>query len=93
MFNTEPGWQGFLELCLRSESKEILDTLFDLFLTFEEKKNLALRYLIIQGLLAKKETQRELAQRLQVSIAKITRGSNELKRMSPQQLQYLKERI
>lgn len=91
--DTEPGWQGFLELCLRSENKEILATLFDLFLTFEEKKNLALRYLIVQGLLEQKETQRELAQRLQVSIAKITRGSNELKRMRPAQLQYLREKM
>lgn len=90
---TEPGWHGFLTLCMESENREILDALFDLFFTFEEKKNLSLRYLIIKGLLEQKETQRELAQRLQVSIAKITRGSNELKRMDPELLRYLRERI
>lgn len=91
--DTEPGWHGFLELCLGAENEEILGAQFDLFLTFEEKKNLALRFLIIKGLLEQKETQRELAQRLQVSIAKITRGSNELKRMRPELVQYLREKM
>ena len=38
------------------------------------------RCLIIKALLEKKAPQRQIAEELNVSIAKITRGSNELKR-------------
>ncbi len=89
----EIGWEGFLQLCIISQDTEKLTSVFDLLLTFEERKNLSLRYLIIQGLLSEKETQRELAQRLGVSIAKITRGSNELKRFSPEAIEYFRKQM
>jgi TrpR family trp operon transcriptional repressor len=87
------GWNDFLELCLSTSEKKDLDALFDLFFTPEEKDNLALRYLIIRELLLQKNSQREIAKKLNVSIAKITRGSNELKRIPPKFLAYLRTRI
>jgi TrpR family trp operon transcriptional repressor len=50
---------------------------------------LEMRCLIIKALLDQKNPQREIAENLKVSIAKITRGSNELKRISPQLKAYL----
>ncbi len=52
-----------------------------------------MRYLIIKELLQKKKPQRQIAKDLNVSIAKITRGSNELKRMHPKLLQFLKKNL
>lgn len=75
------GWQSFLRLCHAQRTHADLIQFFDLFLTDEEKENLATRVLLIQALLAGELSQREIAKQLHVSIAKITRGSNMLKRM------------
>jgi TrpR family trp operon transcriptional repressor len=72
----------FLKLCLEMNTIEELEQLFELFLTLEEKDDLAKRLLIVQALLEKEQSQRDIAKSLQVSIAKITRGSNQLKVMS-----------
>jgi TrpR family transcriptional regulator, trp operon repressor len=69
----------FLRLCLSAKSPQALSQLFSLFMTFEERKMLAARYKIIQLLLKGNISQRAIANQLQVSIAQITRGSNELK--------------
>lgn len=84
------SWKNFLTLCLASPDVKEFNALLEFFLTAEEKKNLALRYLIIKELLQEEKTQRQIAKDLNVSIAKITRGSNELKRMNPKLLAYLK---
>lgn len=83
------GWRCFLELCLGAKDEETLSELFDLLLTPEEKSSLETRCLIVEALLDQKKTQRQISEDLQVSIAKITRGSNELKRISPKLRQYL----
>jgi TrpR family trp operon transcriptional repressor len=83
------GWQHLLNLCQKAEDEKLLSELFDLLLTPEEKKSLEMRCLIIKALLDQKNPQREIAENLKVSIAKITRGSNELKRISPQLKAYL----
>ena len=90
MDKIKEGWQGFIDLCLNSPGKKELAPLLDLFLTMEEKASLATRYLIVQELLREQKTQRQIAKELNVSIAKITRGSNELKRMSPALITYLR---
>jgi TrpR family transcriptional regulator, trp operon repressor len=87
------GWDGFLNLCLGITSKNELESLFDLFLTMEEKENLATRFEIVFELLKAEKTQREIAKDLAVSIAKITRGSNELKRMDAKLLKYLRKTL
>lgn len=93
MSKEKEGWSNFIELCLATENTQALSVLFDFFLTPEEKENLAMRYLITQELLQDKKTQREIAKELNVSIAKITRGSNELKRIDKKLLEFLKEKL
>jgi TrpR family trp operon transcriptional repressor len=58
-------------------------------LTPKEKADLKTRILIIKELLKKEKTQRQIAKYLNLSIAKITRGSNELKRTNDKIVKYL----
>lgn len=89
MNSHQQGWNSFLELCLTVNNAKTLAGLLDVFLTPEEKENLAMRYLILKELLQGQKTQRQIAKDLNVSIAKITRGSNELKRIDKKTLQFL----
>ncbi|MBV9576111.1 MAG: trp operon repressor [Gammaproteobacteria bacterium] len=84
---------NFIDLVLSIKDKKECALLLDLFLTEEEKKNIELRYLIIKELLKNKKTQREIAKDIGVSIAKITRGSNELKRMNKKFIIGLKRKL
>lgn len=61
------------------QSVKELEKLLSLLLTFDEREQLASRVLIIQALLKGELTQREIAEKFNVSIAQITRGSNALK--------------
>ena len=75
---------GLLQrLCAEATDEQLMFELLDALLTLEEQRALADRCLIFQGLLKQENTQRELAQSLGVSIATITRGSNQLKKISP----------
>lgn len=87
------GWRYFLELCLVAENEKNLSELFDLFLTPEEKSSIETRCLIVKALLEQKKAQRQISSDLSVSIAKITRGSNELKRISPKLIQFLRQNL
>ena len=86
-------WKSFLSLCLKSHDTDELSRLFDCFLTIEEKSTISDRYLIIKGLIEGKKTQREMAESLRVSIAKITRGSNALKTIDPTLKAFLEKNI
>lgn len=88
--DSHKGWQGFLKLCEKAQEKEI-DELFGLFFTYEEREDLARRYVIIKALIEEQLTQREIAEECGVSISKITRGSNALKIISPNLLNFLKK--
>jgi TrpR family trp operon transcriptional repressor len=90
---TQKGWHYFLKCCLAAENDKELSELLNLFLTHEEKSSIETRCLIIKALLEKKNTQRDMANDLHVSIAKITRGSNELKRISPRLWDYLQKHL
>jgi len=83
------GWQYFLDLCHSTQDDTLLSELFDLLFTLEEKSSLETRCLIIKSLLEHKNPQRQISKELNVSIAKITRGSNELKRISNRLKTYL----
>lgn len=85
----QEGWNRFITLCCREKSTTEWEQFFDLFLTDEEKENLATRVLIIDALLNSDLPQREIAKQLKVSIAKITRGSNMLKRADQKLLKTL----
>lgn len=83
------GWQCFLELCSAVKDKDQLSELFDCLLTPEEKESIETRCLILKALLNDNKPQRRIAEELKVSIAKITRGSNQLKRISADLRQFL----
>lgn len=93
MQKPEKYLKSFIEMCLSAKDERMLMDLLDLFFTIEEKKDLAMRYLIIKELLLEEKTQREIAKDLGVSIAKITRGSNELKRTNSKLLNYLRGKM
>lgn len=86
-------WKLFLTLCLKSHDTDELSRLLDCFLTIEEKSAISDRYLIIKGLIDGKKTQRDMAESLHVSIAKITRGSNALKTIEPKLKTFLEKNI
>jgi TrpR family transcriptional regulator, trp operon repressor len=89
----KPGWQNFITLCRRAHSDEELQALFDLLFTLDEQEQLQMRVELLKALLRGDKTQRVIAEDLQVSIAKITRGSNALKTISPELRQYLKTEL
>lgn len=89
----KPAWKSFLSLCLKTKNTDELSKLFELFFTQEERESLADRYTIIQALLENKLTQRDIAEKYRVSIAKITRGSNELKSMDSKLKMFLEENM
>ncbi|EKD77242.1 MAG: Trp operon repressor [uncultured bacterium] len=89
----KPHWHKFLSLCLKAKNQTELSQLLDCFLTIEEKNDIADRYTIIQELLKEKLTQRDIALKYHVSIAKITRGSNALKSLSDNTIQFLKKNM
>ncbi|HSX26442.1 MAG TPA: trp operon repressor [Chlamydiales bacterium] len=73
------SWWGFITVCSKIQSPEEFKKLFDLFLTIEEKETIGRRFLIVKALREGKLTQREIADKFNVSISQITRGSNALK--------------
>ncbi len=85
------GLKFFISLCKSIDDEEMLDALFELFFTPEEIIDLANRGHIIQELIKGEKTQREMSKDLNVSIAKITRGSNELKRVDKKLIEYLRK--
>ena len=87
------GWQNFLTLCREAHSNDLLDELFSLLFTLDEKEQFALRVQLIKELIKENKTQREIAQDLDVSIAKITRGSNALKIIGAELRSYLKKHL
>ena len=84
------GWQCFLEWCTATQDKTLLSELFDCLLTPEEHESIETRCLIVSALLDQARPQRQISEDLKVSIAKITRGSNQLKRISPRLKTYLR---
>lgn len=72
------------QLLAQSEKEGLLDEFLSFLFTPNELEDLQKRLELTLALLQKEETQREIAKNHTVSIAKITRGSNELKRRSPE---------
>ena len=88
---SQNGWRDFVNVCMSAQDEQTLSAVLELFLTPEEKDSMGMRCLIIKALLAQEKTQREMAQELHVSIAKITRGSNELKRTTSKTRKFLQD--
>lgn len=91
--SSDDGWHVFTQWCTAAKHENMFHALLELLLTQEEKESISSRCLIVMELLKQEKTQRDMAADLNVSIAKITRGSNELKRMSPKLIAFLKENI
>lgn len=89
----EDGWSSFLKLCRSTKSVGQFEELLNCLLTPEEKEMLSARTRILSELLKGELTQREIAERSQVSIAQITRGSNEVKRISDSLKEFLKAQL
>ena len=80
------GWRKFIAICQNLKDDKALDSMLKLLLTMEEQQQIATRVLLIEELLKKEKPQRQIAEELKVSIAKITRGSNALKHLSDEEL-------
>ncbi|WP_263322129.1 trp operon repressor [Endozoicomonas sp. Mp262] len=79
---TEGSWKEFLELLERRQNAGDLENILNVLLTPEECEAIGNRLATLRALLAGNESQREIAARLGVSIAKVTRCSNNLKQLS-----------
>jgi TrpR family trp operon transcriptional repressor len=88
-----PGWKLFLEMCQSTTSPKELDRFLSFFLTPEEVDNMNKRVLLVQALLQNEKPQRDIAKDLQVSISKITRGSNGLKMIDEPLKYFLKQHL
>ena len=86
-------WSCLVELFAQADDVEKMEKLLQLFLTRNEREYLVDRYRIVRALLSSNLTQREIAERFHVSIAKITAGSNELKRTSAEIKELIKRFI
>lgn len=91
--NVKDGWSQFLQMCTEFDSPSEFKEFFDLFLTLEEKQDLARRFLLVRELLQGDKTQREIAKDLKLSISKITRGSNALKIVRGSLREFLKNHM
>lgn len=87
------GWNQFLHWCQQIEDEKQLNALFELVLTPEERSDIATRCQIIKELLIQEVNQRDISKNLNVSIAKITRGSNELKRTKAEIIEYVRKNL
>ena len=87
------GWQLFIKLCVTASKKGNLEQLLQFLLTDEEVAQLEKRVLLVQALLSEEATQREIAKNLQVSISKITRGSNSLKHIDIDLKKFLRDQL
>lgn len=87
------GLSALFTLCATTTDDKLRASLLDLFLSSQEKRTLSDRYWVLKALVQSEQTQRVMAKELQVSIAKITRGSNELKRIDKKLLTLLKEKL
>lgn len=86
-------WQAFVEMLQQAETENKLEQFFSLFLTADERGSLGLRLQIIQALLKSDASQREIQQTLNTSAATITRGSNMLKTLEPEFVNWLNGKL
>lgn len=84
-------WNEYLDLVLNCKNRDELNSLFNFMLTFDEREMLAKRIALTEALLKKEKPQRQIAEDLSMSIAFITRGSNELKRTSEEDKAQIKK--
>ncbi|AAU38173.1 MULTISPECIES: trp operon repressor [Basfia] len=84
-------WTKFIETLRIAFNDGKEQDLLTLLLTPDERDAIGLRLQIVAQLLDKKIPQREIQQNLNTSAATITRGSNMLKLMSPDFMEWVKK--
>ena len=85
-------WYDFVELLRQAFNDGKEEQLLTLLLTSDERDALGLRVKIVDELLGKNLSQREIQQKLNTSAATITRGSNMLKTLPDDFLLWLQQR-
>jgi TrpR family trp operon transcriptional repressor len=85
-------WYDFVELLRQAFNDGKEEQLLTLLLTSDERDAIGLRVKIVDELLGKNLSQREIQQKLNTSAATITRGSNMLKTLPDDFLLWLQQR-
>ncbi len=83
------AWKLFVKIMVSATDEKEMQAFLQFFLTSEEREMIASRMVITKALLEGDKPQRTIAEQTQISIAKITRGSNELKRCTATFKKYL----
>lgn len=91
--NDIKDWALLKQTLTQAVHDKQLDTLLHFLLTPEESQDLPKRLLLIKHLLRGEDSQRHIAETTGISIAKITRGSNELKRIDAKFKQWLQQNL
>ncbi len=86
-------WTAFVETLRTAFAEGKEEALLTLLLTADERDAVGLRLQIVAQLLNKDLSQREIQQNLNTSAATITRGSNMLKQMPEDFLQWVKTNL
>ena len=86
-------WNAFLTTLQTAFEQEKAQDLLTLLLTPDERDAVGLRLQIVAQLLDKNLSQREIQQNLNTSAATITRGSNMLKTMDPDFINWVKNQL
>lgn len=86
-------WNALLDMIKRANEQDKLQEFLTLLLTADERDVMGLRLQIVAQLLDKNIRQREIQQNLQTSAATITRGSNMIKTMDPEFMNWIKEQL
>ena len=87
------GFAEFIEIIHKAKSLSQLKDLVTLLTTLDEQQSFGKRIQIIKTLIEGEKTQREIASDLNLSIAKITRGSNALKLISDDMKKFLERQF
>ena len=86
-------WNAFLNMLKTAFEQGKEQDVLTLLLTADERGAVGLRLQIIAQLLDKNLPQREIQQNLNTSAATITRGSNMLKTMDPEFIDWIKNQL
>ena len=86
-------WNAFLDMLKTAFEQGKAQDVLTLLLTADERDAVGLRLQIIAQLLDKNLPQREIQQNLNTSAATITRGSNMLKTMNPEFIDWIRNQL
>lgn len=86
-------WNAFLTMLQTAFEQGKAQDFLTLLLTADERDAVGLRLQIVSQLLDKNLSQREIQQNLNTSAATITRGSNMIKTMEPDFMEWVKQQL